>query len=200
MPSALLQVTRAYATHFDDDDDEMPSIFQRERPQRRNTFNDNSNDGFRRAAGFGKRDGGFSRGDRSFGRDFGGHNKSFQGGRSGAFQDRGRQQGRQQQQTLSRIDWSEHELSELKKDFYQPSEVTTNRSQEEIAKYRADNNIVVPQNAPNPILQFDELQGLPKNILDAIQEAKFPACTSIQAQGMPIALSGQNMVGIAQTG
>lgn len=101
---------------------------------------------------------------------------------------------------LEPVDWSQDELTEFKKNFYQPSEITLNRSDNEIAAYREKHEISVPLSAPKPILTFDELQNLPKNVMKEIRALKFSECTPIQAQGMPIALSGNNMVGIAQTG
>lgn len=52
----------------------------------------------------------------------------------------------------------------------------------------------------NPILGFDELTGLPENIMKTILGQGFTAPTVIQAQGWPFALSGRDLVGIAQTG
>lgn len=198
--TAILQMARSYAQDFGGnrrDFDDMDDIDNFDTRDSRSRFQPKS-DGFRRANVFGGERKDFNRRGNS-GRDFGGR---FQGGRSdfGRF---GQSQGSprsQQQQSVPRIDWSEHELTEFKRDFYQPSEKTINRSSEEIAHYRKENNIIVPLKAPKPLLGFDELVGLPDDILGAIQKAKFQACTSIQAQGMPIALSGQNMVGIAQTG
>ena len=54
-------------------------------------------------------------------------------------------------------------------------------------------------NVPSPITSF-EAAGLPDYVQKEIENQKFSAPTPIQAQGWPIALSGHNMVGIAQTG
>ena len=54
-------------------------------------------------------------------------------------------------------------------------------------------------NVPNPITSF-EVAGLPDYVNTEINKQKFSEPTPIQAQGWPIALSGYNMVGIAQTG
>ena len=54
-------------------------------------------------------------------------------------------------------------------------------------------------NTPAPITSFEEA-GLPDYVMKEIAKAGFNSPTPIQAQGWPIALSGQNMVGIAMTG
>lgn len=90
------------------------------------------------------------------------------------------------------------DLKEIKKNFYKPSEITKNRTKAEIAAFRSKNEIRVPSDALNPIFTFDELEHLPTIMAKKIR--KFGEPTPIQAQGIPIALSGRNMVGIAQTG
>ena len=52
---------------------------------------------------------------------------------------------------------------------------------------------------PAPITTFEEA-GLPDYVMKEIVRQGFSAPTPIQAQGWPLALSGQNMVGIAMTG
>jgi ATP-dependent RNA helicase DDX5/DBP2 len=59
---------------------------------------------------------------------------------------------------------------------------------------------------PNPVETFEETQ-FPKYILDVIKFLKYTKPTPIQSQcksnislGWPIALSGRNLVGIAETG
>jgi len=54
-------------------------------------------------------------------------------------------------------------------------------------------------NVPNPITSF-AVAGLPDYVNKEINKQNFSEPTPIQAQGWPIALSGYNMVGIAQTG
>lgn len=103
-------------------------------------------------------------------------------------------------QKLQPINFDHEELGEIKKDFYQPNEITKNRTNDEVAEFRQKNEIIVPGDAPKPIFTFNELENLPPNLAMEIKKQNFIECTPIQAQGMPIALSGKNMVGIAQTG
>lgn len=96
--------------------------------------------------------------------------------------------------------WNESDLPKIEKNFYQPDSSTLSRSIEEIANYCKIHEIRAPLGAPKPILGYDELKSLPGNVLDEMRKRNFESLTPIQAQGWPIALSGNNMVGIAQTG
>ncbi|KAG5871721.1 hypothetical protein JTB14_036477 [Gonioctena quinquepunctata] len=72
-------------------------------------------------------------------------------------------------------------------------------SGEGIEQYRNTKEITVDANAPNPIQNFDEAN-FPDYVLNEISNQGYEAPTAIQAQGWPIAMSGHDMVGIAQTG
>jgi len=68
-----------------------------------------------------------------------------------------------------------------------------------VSEYLAKHEITVSDpEAPPPVLSF-ESSGLPEYLLNKILR-DFSVPTPIQAQGLPIALSGKNMVGIGQTG
>lgn len=101
---------------------------------------------------------------------------------------------------MTRPNWKEIELNEIKRNFYQPHETTLNRSDEDVQKYREQHEIAAPRDTPKPILSFDELSSVPGQVLTEMKNRNFESLTPIQAQGWPIALSGQNMVGVAQTG
>ena len=69
----------------------------------------------------------------------------------------------------------------------------------EVKEYMSKHEISVSdQAAPAPCLSFSQ-SGLPDYLLDKLQQ-DFTSPTPIQAQALPIALSGKNMVGIGQTG
>eukprot|EP00931_Biecheleriopsis_adriatica_P069758 TRINITY_DN43566_c0_g1_i1.p1 TRINITY_DN43566_c0_g1~~TRINITY_DN43566_c0_g1_i1.p1 ORF type:complete len:730 (-),score=101.67 TRINITY_DN43566_c0_g1_i1:84-2231(-) len=53
---------------------------------------------------------------------------------------------------------------------------------------------------PPPVLAFSELQVLPHWVSKALEENNWSKPTSIQAQALPILLSGRSLVGVAQTG
>lgn len=196
-----------YARFIDDDLDDMPPKSRDAGRSSRNSFDEQKSFGQRKS--FGDRG---SFGDRSsFGeRKSFGDRKSFGERRPFGEQkpfnsrfnndNRGAARFNQGMQTLTPVRYDVAELGEIKKEFYQPSEITKSRSDEEILEFRQRNEISVPNIAPKPIFSFNELENLPKEVAKEIQSKKFGECTPIQAQGMPIALSGKNMVGIAQTG
>ncbi len=55
------------------------------------------------------------------------------------------------------------------------------------------------QNLPNPAVTFEEAN-FPDYVMSVIRQNNWQAPTAIQAQGWPMALSGRDVVGIAQTG
>ncbi|CAG9864995.1 unnamed protein product [Phyllotreta striolata] len=101
--------------------------------------------------------------------------------------------------SLNNIDWGTKTLQTFKKDFYEAHPSVAKRSQYEVEKYRSSKEITVDQSAPNPIQNFDEAN-FPDYVMKEIQKQGYEFPTAIQAQGWPIALSGENMVGIAKTG
>ena len=58
---------------------------------------------------------------------------------------------------------------------------------------------VMGQNVPNPVQSLEAL-GLPAPLMKEIQRAGYTAPTSIQAQALPVALSGRDLIGLAKTG
>nr|CAD7589994.1 unnamed protein product [Timema genevievae] len=77
---------------------------------------------------------------------------------------------------------------------------TTGASSQDVEEFRSNKEITLKgRNIPNPIRTFEEA-GFPDYVLKEIKKQNFHEPTAIQAQGWPIALSGRDMVGIAQTG
>jgi len=87
------------------------------------------------------------------------------------------------------------QFSTLPDDISQSSSVTLNEAKEYMTKHEIS---VSDPSAPPPVLSF-ESSGLPDFILSKLLN-DFSAPTPIQAQALPIAMSGSNMVGIGQTG
>lgn len=122
---------------------------------------------------------------------------SFGGGFGG-----GRMGGKRDQPggNLRRPDWSQIKLMPIQKDFYQPLPQVQARSSHEIDAYRQAKEVTVRgSHVPMPMLEFSDCT-MPDYILSTIKKNGFQNPTPIQAQGWPIALSGRDMVGIAQTG
>lgn len=192
---AITHSLRTYARYIDDDDDDMPVARARveHKGQRSSQFGERRQNFGERRQNFGDRKPNFDR-QNSFNRRFMEDRRSMnnQRSRSETFNDG--------IQKLKPIRYDHEELDPITKEFYKPSEVTSNRTEQEIQEFRSMREITVPRDAPKPIFTFNELENLPPNVAAEIQKQNFNECTPIQAQGIPIALSGKNMVGIAQTG
>lgn len=101
-------------------------------------------------------------------------------------------------QTLTKPMWEN--LEPFEKDFYVPHPSVMARSVDEVQLFRENMQVTVMGNTvPHPTQTFDE-GNFPEFVINEINKQGFPSPTAIQAQGWPIALSGRDMVGIAQTG
>ncbi|XP_054289065.1 uncharacterized protein LOC129004487 isoform X1 [Macrosteles quadrilineatus] len=108
--------------------------------------------------------------------------------------------GKQPGESLKKPHWDMNALMPFQKNFYVPHENVANRSEEEVDMYRAAKEITVKgTNIPHPTQGFQE-GNFPDYMMQQIIKQGFNEPTAIQAQGWPIALSGRDMVGIAQTG
>ena len=88
----------------------------------------------------------------------------------------------------------------FEKNFYSECPAVQSRSNQDVERYRQSKEITVQgRDIPKPVTTFEELM-LPETIANVIRRQRFTEPTPIQAQGLTIALSGRNMVGIAQTG
>ncbi|XP_037286444.2 putative ATP-dependent RNA helicase DDX5 isoform X1 [Rhipicephalus microplus] len=121
-------------------------------------------------------------------------------GRGGDDGPRGSLKGRQPGERLRKPKWDLSRLPPFQKDFYKEHPTTAHRPKHEVDAYRKQHDITIRgKDVPNPILTFEEAN-LPDFCMSAIRQAQYNTPTPIQAQGWPIALSGRDMVGIAQTG
>lgn len=100
---------------------------------------------------------------------------------------------------MRKPNWDMDSLHPFKKDFYVPHPNVVNRSPYEVSQYRDSKQITIEGDAPNPIQNFEE-GNFPEYVVASISKQGYDSPTAIQAQGWPIAMSGKNMVGIAQTG
>lgn len=92
------------------------------------------------------------------------------------------------------------DLEPFEKDFYVPHPNVMARTPEEVQAFRERMQITVMGNSvPHPSQDFEE-GNFPDFVMNEINKMGFPSPTAIQAQGWPIALSGRDLVGIAQTG
>ncbi|XP_073974224.1 uncharacterized protein isoform X2 [Rhodnius prolixus] len=129
-------------------------------------------------------------------RDFGARGNGSFGGRGEYSSLKGRQPGGR----LRKPFWDMASLEPFKKDFYTPHPSIVNRPQHEVEKYMEEKSITIKgERVPPPIMYFEEVN-FPDYVMSEISKQGYDNPTPIQAQGWPIALSGRDMVGIAQTG
>lgn len=103
-------------------------------------------------------------------------------------------------QSLEPIDWSSVNLVPFEKDFYVENPEVAAQTEEEVKEVREQYSLqVFGRDIPKPIRRFDQLK-LPDIVHARLKESGFTTPTGIQSQGWPMALSGKDMVGVAQTG
>lgn len=131
-------------------------------------------------------------------------------------------------ENLRRVRWEDYSLIPFQKNFYSPCESVLLRTEQEIERFQRKNEITTKgKDVPPPLLEFYEGK-FPDYAMREITKCGFEKPTPIQAQGIvslvrhlhrllesaklnrstlqfvilgwPIALSGRDMVGIAQTG
>lgn len=101
---------------------------------------------------------------------------------------------------LESPNWDDTKLNRINKDVYKPSDTTQNRNAQEVDAFRMKMQIKIDTDAPKPILGFNELNGLTETLLRKLEKEHFDVCTPVQAQGIPITLTGVNMLAISQSG
>jgi len=91
-------------------------------------------------------------------------------------------------------------LPKFEKSFYKEHESVAARSQAEVDAFRKEKEMSVKgTDVPRPVETFDEA-GFPQYVLSEVKQQGFDRPTAIQSQGWPMALSGRDVVGIAETG
>ncbi|XP_034045517.1 probable ATP-dependent RNA helicase DDX17 [Thalassophryne amazonica] len=96
--------------------------------------------------------------------------------------------------------WDLNELPKFEKNFYTEHPEVQRMGQYDIEDYRRKKEITVRgSGCPKPVANFHQAQ-FPQYVMDVLMQQNFKEPTAIQAQGFPVALSGRDMVGIAQTG
>lgn len=101
---------------------------------------------------------------------------------------------------LKKPNWDQKAMTSITKNLYAPHTNVLRRTSDEIKNYHIGKEITVKgNNTPSPIQTFEE-SNFPDYVMEEIKKQGFAEPTAIQAQGWPIALSGRDLVGIAQTG
>ncbi|KAJ4408843.1 pre-mRNA processing RNA-helicase [Didymella pomorum] len=99
------------------------------------------------------------------------------------------------------VDHDKVEYEPFRKDFYtEPSEVSA-MTPEEVAdlRHEMDGIKVKPDDVPRPVTKWAQM-GLLQATMDVFQKVRYDRPTSIQAQAIPIAESGRDLIGVAKTG
>ncbi|KZF22743.1 p68 RNA helicase [Xylona heveae TC161] len=101
---------------------------------------------------------------------------------------------------LQKQSWDVDALPKFEKSFYKEHPSVTERSDRDVEAFRKANQTVVHgKNVPKPVETFDEA-GFPAYVMNEVKAQGFEKPTAIQSQGWPMALSGRDVVGIAETG
>lgn len=101
---------------------------------------------------------------------------------------------------LKAQNWDMSTLPRFEKAFYKEDPAVAARPQAEVEAFRRENQITVQgHDVPKPVETFDEA-GFPGYVMNEVKAQGFAKPTAIQSQGWPMALSGRDVVGIAETG
>lgn len=101
---------------------------------------------------------------------------------------------------LKQQTWDLATMPKFEKQFYKEDPAVTNRSARDVDSFRREKEITVQgKNVPRPVENFDEA-GFPGYVMSEVKAQGFDRPTAIQSQGWPMALSGRDVVGIAETG
>uniref|UniRef100_A0A4W6BPL0 RNA helicase n=1 Tax=Lates calcarifer TaxID=8187 RepID=A0A4W6BPL0_LATCA len=96
--------------------------------------------------------------------------------------------------------WNLDELPKFEKNFYAEHPEVQRMSQYEMEEFCRKKEITIRgSGCPKAITAFHQAQ-FPQYVMDVLIQQNFKEPTAIQSQGFPVALSGRDMVGIAQTG
>ena len=91
-------------------------------------------------------------------------------------------------------------MPRFEKNMYKEHPNVKARTPEEVEVYRKTRQVYVRgRSVPDPVMSFEEA-GFPDYIYDTLLKQGYTEPTAIQAQGWPMALTGRDFVGIAQTG
>ncbi|KAG5670871.1 hypothetical protein PVAND_001104 [Polypedilum vanderplanki] len=101
---------------------------------------------------------------------------------------------------LPPIDHSQIEYKPFEKNFYTPHEEIASLNRVKTIELRQKLGIkVTGASAPAPVCSFAHF-GFDEALMKAIRKSEYISPTPIQAQAIPVALSGRDIIGIAKTG
>ncbi|KAK1399982.1 DEAD-box ATP-dependent RNA helicase 42 [Heracleum sosnowskyi] len=101
---------------------------------------------------------------------------------------------------LSIVDHSKMDYHPFRKDFYVEVKEVSRMTSEEIAAYTLELELKIRgKDVPKPIKTWHQT-GLSTKILDKVKKLNYDKPMSIQAQALPIIMSGRDCIGVAKTG
>ncbi|KAJ7844378.1 DEAD-domain-containing protein [Mycena olivaceomarginata] len=101
---------------------------------------------------------------------------------------------------LRTIDWASTKIEHFEKNFYLEHKAVKERSEKDVEEFRRTKEIKIQgRGVPRPVTTFEEA-GFPEYLMTSIRAQGFASPTPIQCQAWPMALSGRDVVAIAQTG
>ncbi|KAK2973326.1 hypothetical protein RJ640_027969 [Escallonia rubra] len=101
---------------------------------------------------------------------------------------------------LSIVDHSKIEYPSFRKNFYIEVKEITRMTSEEVAAYRKQLELKLHgKDVPKPIKTWHQI-GLSTKILETIKKLNYEKPMPIQAQALPIIMSGRDCIGVAKTG
>ncbi|KAH6771678.1 P-loop containing nucleoside triphosphate hydrolases superfamily protein [Perilla frutescens var. frutescens] len=101
---------------------------------------------------------------------------------------------------LSIVDHSKIDYPSFRKNFYTEVKEISRMTSEEVAAYRKHLELKIHgKDVPKPVKAWHQT-GLSTKILDIIRKLNYEKPMSIQAQALPVIMSGRDCIGIAKTG
>ncbi|CAB3227329.1 unnamed protein product [Arctia plantaginis] len=101
---------------------------------------------------------------------------------------------------LPPIDHSEIEYEPFEKNFYTPHEDIENLTSQQVEELKKNLGVKISgPDPPRPVSSFAHL-GFDEQLMRAIRRSEYTQPTPVQAAGVPAALSGRDIIGIARTG
>lgn len=98
------------------------------------------------------------------------------------------------------VDHAAISYEKVRTEFYTPHPQIAKLTPEEVAALQRDLRVTATgSDCPSPVVSFAHL-GLPSKIMDGIRRHAYVTPTPIQAQAIPAALSGRDVIGVAETG
>ncbi|KAH8830732.1 P-loop containing nucleoside triphosphate hydrolase protein [Flagelloscypha sp. PMI_526] len=102
---------------------------------------------------------------------------------------------------LATVDHSKIKYEPFRKEFYQPPPDIAAMTDEQADDLRValDGIKIRGPDCPRPVIKWSHF-GMPANCLDVVKRLNYTAPTSIQAQAIPVIMSGRDVIGVAKTG